>query len=361
MLARKHWFTLASGLISIVTIYLLYRWLKSQEEAIVLPSGGTAWAYIGAAVVVYLFSFVMRGLRWRVLLNEIGVRPPLHEATGLLTVGYAANTLLPARAGDAVRVFLMAQRTNAGPSLMVSTLIAERLLDVVVLGTTFVITSLIFAGALPHGSKAAVALALVAIAGIGVLVIRWAVRGNHLPDGVQGILRDASLAVRQLRSSRHLAQVGALTVAAWFCEAVVYLLAGKAVGVDLTLGSAAYVLATAAMFTMIPSGPGFAGTMDSALVFALSRLGEPRNLVLPYIFAVRFVIFIPITIIGGILLITRYGGFAAIKAARHAQSKENQEAEAAAKAHLPLQDLPTGEIAAIRLESANKADKAETT
>ncbi len=350
MLARKHWFTLASGLISVFTIYLLYRWLKAQEEDIVLPSGSTAWGYIAAAIAVYLFSFLIRGLRWRVLLTEVGVRPPLRDATGLLTVGYAANTLLPARAGDAVRVFLMAQRTEAGPSLMVSTLIAERLLDVVVLGSTFVITSLIFAGAIPTGGKAVVALVLVGIALLGVLVVRWAVRGNHVPPGVQGILRDASLAVRQLRGSRHLAQVAALTVAAWSCEAVVYLLCSKAVGIHLNLGSAAYVLSTAAMFTMIPSGPGFAGTMDSALVFALRVLDEPKNLVFPYIFTVRFVIFIPITIIGGLLLVLRYGGFGAIKAARLAQSAENDEAEAAAKAHLPLQDLPTGEMAAVNAE-----------
>ena len=49
MLARKHWFTLASALISVVTIYLLYRWLKAQEEEIILPSGGTAWARRSAA------------------------------------------------------------------------------------------------------------------------------------------------------------------------------------------------------------------------------------------------------------------------------------------------------------------------
>lgn len=358
MLARKHWFTLASGLISLVTIFLLYRWLKSQEEDIVLPSGREAWAYIAAAIGVYLFSFLIRGLRWRVLLAEVGVKPPLRDATGLLTVGYAANTLLPARAGDAVRVFLMAQRTEAGPSLMVSTLIAERLLDVVVLGSTFVITSLIFAGGLPTGGKAIVALVLLGGALVTLLVIRWAVRGNHVPPGVQGILRDASLAVRQLRGSRHLAQVSALTIAAWSCEAVVYLLCSKAVGIHLNLGSAAYVLSTAAMFTMIPSGPGFAGTMDSALVFSLRVLDEPKNAVFPYIFTVRFVIFIPVTIIGGLLLVLRYGGFGAIKAARNAQSAENDEAEAAAKAHLPLQDLPTGEMAAITAEALSDAAKA---
>lgn len=353
MLARRHWFTLASAAISIVTIYLLYQWLRSQGE-LKLPSGREAIAWMALGVVVYLCSFIVRGLRWKVLLNEVGVRPPLHETTGLLTVGYAANTLLPARAGDAVRVFLMAQRTDAGASLMVSTLIAERLLDVAVLGGAFVITSLIFAGGLPQGNRALIAVGLLVIAAIGLLVVRWAIRSDHIPAGVRGILRDASLAVRQLRGSRHLAMVASLTCAAWFLEATVYFIAGKAAGIDLHLGSALYVLATAAMFTMIPSGPGFAGTMDAAIAFTLHVLDEPRKLVGTYIFTVRFLIFIPITIVGGLLLITRYGGLAALRAARSAQEEENEQAEAAAKAHLPLEDLPTGEFASVPADSASR-------
>jgi glycosyltransferase 2 family protein len=349
MLARRHWFTLASALISVVTIYLLFRWLKSQGE-LRLPSGREAIGWMVLGVIVYLCSFLVRGLRWKVLLNEVGVRPPLHETTGLLTVGYAANTLLPARAGDAVRVFLMAQRTEAGASLMVSTLIAERLLDVIVLGSAFVVTSLIFAGGLPAGNRALIAVVLLGIAAIGLAVVAWAIRSDHVPAGVRGILRDASLAVRQLRGSRHLAQVASLTALAWLFEGLVYLIAGKAAGIPLHLGNAIYILSTAAIFTMIPSGPGFAGTMDGAIAFTLHVLEEPKRLVGTYIFTVRFMIFIPITVLGGLLLVTRYGGFAALKAARKAQEVENEESEAAALAHLPL-DLPTGEIPAIPADS----------
>lgn len=346
MLARRHWMTLASAAISIVTIYLLYRWLESQG-GLELPSGREAIAWMALGVCVYLCSFVIRGLRWKVLLNEVGVEPPLRETTGLLTVGYAANTLLPARAGDAVRVFLMAQRTDAGASLMVSTLIAERLLDVGVLGLTFVITSLAFTGGIPAGSRGVV-LVIVGIVGVvGLLVVRWAIRSDHIPAGVRGILRDASLAVRQLRGSRHLAQVLALTIFAWTLEGTVYLIAGQAAGIPLHLGQAVYILSTAAMFTMIPSGPGFVGTMDTAIAFTLHVLKKPKDLVGTYIFTVRFIIFIPITIIGGALLVFRYGGMAALRAARQAQEAENEQAEADAKAHEPLPDLPTGEMAAL--------------
>ena len=52
----------------------------------------------------------MRGERWRVLLREDGAHPVRADAHGLNVVGYMGNNILPARAGDAIRIFLMAPR-----------------------------------------------------------------------------------------------------------------------------------------------------------------------------------------------------------------------------------------------------------
>ena len=49
------------------------------------------------------------------------------------------NNVLPARAGDAVRVVLMAPRADASKRTVVGTLVAERLLDVGVLLVLFVV------------------------------------------------------------------------------------------------------------------------------------------------------------------------------------------------------------------------------
>jgi uncharacterized membrane protein YbhN (UPF0104 family) len=335
MLNRKHWFRIASALISIVTILLLIHWVKTQGS-LKIPTDSQSLSLIVGAIAVYLSSFVVRGLRWKILLSEVGVKPPLHEATGLLTVGYAGNTVLPARAGDAVRVFLMSNRTGAKASLMVSTLIAERLLDVFALGTAFVITSLMYSHGVPTGTKADIAFGVFIVGLICLGVLVWVVRTNRLPEGVLGLIRDASLGVRQLRGSKHLFQVLGLTICAWTLEMCVYILCAKAATITLTPGQAVYILSTAAMFTLIPSGPGFAGTMDAAILYTMTRLHVSKALIAPFVIILRVVVFIPITILGGLLLVTRYGGFAALKAAQSAQGEENEEAEAAARAHLPL-------------------------
>ena len=49
------------------------------------------------------------------------------------------NNVLPARAGDAIRVVLAAPRAETSKRTVVGTLLAERLLDVVVLVVLFVV------------------------------------------------------------------------------------------------------------------------------------------------------------------------------------------------------------------------------
>ena len=54
----------------------------------------------------------MRSERWHRLLLDDGAHPPRADSYSLTTIGYAVNNVLPARAGDAVRVVLMAPRAE---------------------------------------------------------------------------------------------------------------------------------------------------------------------------------------------------------------------------------------------------------
>ena len=91
------------------------------------------------AVLLYGLATVVRGERWQRLLVDEGGHPSRRDTQGLNVVGYMGNNLLPARAGDAIRVVLMAPRAALGMRSVVGTLLAERLLDVGLLVVIFVI------------------------------------------------------------------------------------------------------------------------------------------------------------------------------------------------------------------------------
>jgi hypothetical protein len=59
---------------------------------------------------------------------------------------------------------------------------------------------------------------------------------------------------------------------------------------------------------MIPSGPAYAGTQDAAAIVGIKALGATGAQAVAYIVMLRFVIVVPITLIGLVLVAVRYGG-----------------------------------------------------
>ena len=68
--------------------------------------------------------------------------------------------------------------------------------------------------------------------------------------------------------------------------------------------------------SLIPAGPGYVGTFDAAVLFAAKSLGRSHWVAVSYLLLLRFVLFIPITVTGLLLLVGRYGGLAGYRAAR---------------------------------------------
>jgi uncharacterized membrane protein YbhN (UPF0104 family) len=58
----------------------------------------------------------------------------------------------------------------------------------------------------------------------------------------------------------------------------------------------------------IPAAPGFAGTFDAAMIVGLKAAGITGGTAVGLLILARFMFFVPATVIGLIVLVTRYGG-----------------------------------------------------
>ena len=114
-------------------------WWAPQQEPPDLPSSGTELAALVGAIALYALATVVRSERWQRLLVDEGATPERVDTYALTCVGYMGNNVLPARAGDAIRVVLMAPRAATSIRTVVGTLLAERLLDIAVLVAIFVV------------------------------------------------------------------------------------------------------------------------------------------------------------------------------------------------------------------------------
>ena len=64
-----------------------------------------------------------------------------------------------------------------------------------------------------------------------------------------------------------------MTLLIWAIEAGVWMAVGAAVGFGMNPIEGLYLVALASVFSMIPSGPGYAGTQDAAVAIGIKAIG----------------------------------------------------------------------------------------
>jgi len=135
-------------------------------------------------------------------------------------------------------------------------------------------------------------------------------------EKVMGFLAPIASATLGLRRAHHGLRLLALTMVIWAIEAGVWMASAAGVGFGMTPIEGLYIVALSSIFAMIPSGPAYAGTQDAAAIIGIKALGGTSAQALAYVVMLRFVIVVPITLVGLGLLITRYGGLGRLRAAR---------------------------------------------
>ena len=122
---------LRAVLILLLTVGLLAYFLRNADMAGVWTETRHARGrLLAVAVAATLVTYAMRALRWQYLLAPIGHARFL-VAFETTTIGFAASFLLPARAGEVLRPYLLARRERLPATACFATIILERLLDLV--------------------------------------------------------------------------------------------------------------------------------------------------------------------------------------------------------------------------------------
>jgi uncharacterized membrane protein YbhN (UPF0104 family) len=246
-----------------------------------------------------------------VILRHANIDHDVKDAYGLTVVGYMGNTVLPARGGEALRVLLLAQRTGARRREILGAILPERLLDAVALATLFCILTFAGTGGSPAGKAPAVVAAGAMLAGIVALVaylrLRIAGRFAGFAERVRPVARASRLLVTTWGAG-----LFALSVGVWMCEALVFWLTAESIHIGLSLLEALLVVVLGSFLALVPAGPGYAGTYDAAMLFALHAVDVAKSAALGCVILFRCIVFVPITLLGLALMVTRYGGLRTI-------------------------------------------------
>lgn len=102
-------------------------------------------SYLLLYTVVWFFSHVIRALRWKVIIQSVKEDTSIINLFGATMVGYGVNCVIP-RLGELYRGLFLGKWENISRSAMIGTIVLERVIDLLVLGFSVLISVVIYSG-----------------------------------------------------------------------------------------------------------------------------------------------------------------------------------------------------------------------
>jgi glycosyltransferase 2 family protein len=266
------------------------------------------WWVIGAYLALLAISAYFRGVRWRLLLRPVA---PVSSARALsaVLVGSAAILILPLRLGEMARPYLIARTKQVGVLAALGTVVAERIIDglilALILGAALLtVPTLSPLPAQVVGIPVAVSairgyawtFLLVFSAAFTAIVVFHSARelATKLLRGILGRFSPKLAAFVALRfesfsdglsflrnraiASRYLLE----TAVYWFTGALSYWVLGYGTGVVhadqsvMTFGEACAVMGVLGIATVLPGPPGLLGLFQAGVYAALTMYFPER-------------------------------------------------------------------------------------
>ena len=275
---------IASVFLTLLVLYLVYRQVLSLDwQEVWTTVQGASPGLFALALVIFYCSFPLRALRWKALLANLGYGRadgrPMPSALGLTRIMYVAwfvNCVTVARLGDAYRGYLLKREAGVSFAVTLGTVLAERLLDLVVLAAMMGAGVLVvFGHSLPTGALQGLAAGLIlSVVGIvGLLAMRRFRRvfERILPERLHAFY--ARLEHGVVDSFRRLPLLVALSALGWVLEGAALYVVAAAVGGPVSVASALVVALAASLLTAVPITPAGLGFTEVGMVVMLGWLG----------------------------------------------------------------------------------------
>ena len=117
-----------------LTVFLLWFVMKDVDFADVLANIATGdMLLLFASLLVATFGFVIRAVRWRVLLLPVLPESRMQSRFASVSIGFMANNILPARIGEFARPYALSRLEPVSITAAFGSLVVERFMDGVIL------------------------------------------------------------------------------------------------------------------------------------------------------------------------------------------------------------------------------------
>jgi len=298
----------------------LFIWLivgQVNVEDLKNAFNGTVPSWLGVGLTVFLTGYACRIQRWRLMLQIDNADLKWRHCAGPLFASFAANNVLPFRAGDVMRAFAFKRQLGVSSGVVIATLFVERLLDLLLV----LILLLAALAWFDLESQRLAGIGSLALAGIVFMVLLFLLFpaifaplvmacGKLIHKAAPGFggklmheLQKGLTALQHLSKGGFMVRLLIWSAAVWLMEGCLFWCAGLALS-SLTEAAAGWLaLPVATLATLIPSTPGYVGTFDYFTIQAMTALGNGVAQATAYALLVHVLLWLPPTLIGGAYLL----------------------------------------------------------
>jgi glycosyltransferase 2 family protein len=278
----------------------------------------TQYLWLVPSLALLAVALFIRAVRWQSLFAR-EQRPPLGPIVTSTFIGYVANAVLPARAGEAARTVALNKTAKTPIAQVVGTVIVERAEDVL----SLVFLLFVMLPWLPDVSwirgagYLAVALVLVLAICAGILLV-WGEGAARLllrPLARLPVLPRESLERAPEQFTRGLVGLVspriaivsfAWTMLSWLLLGAAFWLVLKASGIDLSPLAGQLVVIGIGLAMILPSSPAALGVFEGATVVVLAAYGVNESEALSYALLLHALNILPLLIVAvGVLAFRR--------------------------------------------------------
>jgi len=331
--------SLRTILVIVLSVGLLAVFLRGAHLDIVWAEIKRAnpWL-IALSSSITLLTMVLRALRWQYLLAPIG-KAHFGAAFRTTTIGFAASAVLPARAGEVIRPYLLARQEGLSATATFATIIIERVLDAVTcvfLLASFVLVFdsgvhkadsrlywLVEVGGMVVGAGAIALLGAMFVAARDPAAAgRWAYKLEHLLPGkfthkLAGVLLKFAEGLAVVRTPKRLSLALALSLPLWLSIGWGIWSVTWAFGIDLPFTGTFLLIALLIVGVSVPT-PGGVGGFEAAVQIGLTSFyGAPNDRAVGTALVLHAASLIPVIVLGFIFVLQEGLGLGGMRNLAH--------------------------------------------
>ena len=238
------------------------------------------WKWIVAAVLINLFSVIVRAHAWNIILKQ-AILPPWPRRQTVFSafcIGLLGNAALPGRVGELARVAVITRHVKRRPGVwaaVVGTVFAHRLFDVV--AAVILVLFTLYVAPVPEWAQPV--LAVVIGVGLGLLLAGFLVaRRHHRPlseelGSVRRVLHMTRRGLTVLRRPAPALEALFFQLVGWTAQLFAVYTTLLAFGINPSIEAAALVLVVMNVVMIFPFWPGNIGLVQAAVAAALLPYG----------------------------------------------------------------------------------------